>query len=305
MITPSTKILVTGCGGMLGDAVYHVFKDKCILKATDINLCEDWLEKLDIRDTDALKKMFESFQPDQVLHLAALIDLEYCEKHPDEAFETNAQGVKNVANLCKEYDVTMTYICTAGIFDGEKELYDDDDTPNPLSIYGKAKYEGELAVQKILEPNYFIFRAGWMMGGGPKKDKKFINKIIKQLQDGKTELFVVDDKLGTPTYTVNFAENMLNVLNKDAYGLYNMVCGGSCSRLDVAKEIVKVLGLEDTVKITKVDSSHFAKEYFAPRPDSEKLINKHLDELGLNGMRDWKECLKEYLKSYEYALFEK
>ena len=135
-------------------------------------------------------------------------------------------------------------------------------------------------------------------GGGIKKDKKFIKKLFDQIQAGKKELFVVDDKFGTPTYTVDFAGSLLKVIKTKYYGLYNQVCNGSCSRLDVAKEFVRLLGLEKNIKITKVSSDFFKKEYFAPRPYSEKLVNLKLKSRNLDFMRDWKVCLEEYSKEF-------
>ena len=193
------------------------------------------------------------------------------------------------------------YISTAGIVDGAQDVYNDFDMPNPLSIYAKAKYHGELFVQRYL-PKHFVFRAGWMMGGGPEKDKKFVNKIFKQIQGGSRELFVVDDKLGTPTYTVSFARGIYKVVESGLYGLYNQVCGGDCSRYDVAVEFVNLLGLDKIVKVTKVSSEHFKTEYFAPRPASEKLVNFKLDARGINFMPDWHEALAEYAERFKIAL---
>ena len=265
--------------------------------ATDIDLNESWLQYLDVRDIGMCAKFFEEVKPDLVIHLAALTDLEYCEKNIDDCWRTNALGAENIAILAKKYDTIMIYIGTAGIFDGEKEEFTDFDKPNPLSYYAKAKYAGEVFVQQFLD-KYYIFRAGWMMGGGPKKDKKFIKKIYNQIKNGKEELFVVDDKLGTPTYTVNFAEAILKVIQTGYYGLYNQVCGGSCSRLDVAKEFVELLGLTDKIKITKVSSDYFSQEYFAPRPYSEKLVNLKLISRSINYMKDWRECLRDYSQEF-------
>ena len=150
--------------------------------------------------------------------------------------------------------------------------------------------------------HHYIFRAGWMMGGGIEKDKKFIGKVFKQILNGSKELFVVDDKLGTPTYTVNFALGIYNTLQTGYYGLYNQVCQGSCSRLDVAKLFVEHLGIQDKLKVTTVSSDYFAEEYFAPRPYSEKLVNLKLDTRKINSMRDWKECLKEYSVEFKEYL---
>lgn len=150
---------------------------------------------------------------------------------------------------------------------------------------------------------YYVFRAGWMMGGGTHKDKKFVNRIFKQIKNGEKELFVVGDKLGTPTYTNDFAESMFKILETDYYGLYNMVCQGSGSRHDVAREFLRCLELSDKIKINIVDSDYFNKEYFAPRPPSEKLINLKLANRGLLFMRHWQTCLAEYSKVFKKELY--
>ena len=134
-----------------------------------------------------------------------------------------------------------------------------------------------------------------MMGGGPPKDKKFIQKLMAQLKSGATELFIVDDKLGTPTYTIDFARNVELLLSTGFWGVYNMVCAGVTSRLEVARYLVQALGLGNEVTINPVSSEHFAKEYFAARPASERLLTTKLDLRGLNIMRDWRVCLDEYL----------
>ena len=136
------------------------------------------------------------------------------------------------------------------------------------------------------------------MGGGPGKDKKFIGKLMRQLADGASVLNVVDDKFGTPTYTVDFARNLETLIGTDFHGLYNMVCGGETDRYEVAVELVKILGLEDSVMVNAVESDFFAKEYFAPRPPCERLTNYKLELLGLNQMRDWRTALSDYVSDY-------
>ena len=297
-IDKNTKVMLAGCGGMLGDAVYKQFSKNCQVLASDIDLNEDWLVHGDVRDYQQMYVMAKDYQPDLIINLAALTDLEMCEKDKDNTWKTNALGAENMALIAQKLDIPHVYISTAGIFDGAQEIYNDFDFPNPLSIYGKAKFYGEVQVQRMLS-KYYVFRAGWMMGSGPKKDKKFISKIFKQLQAGSKELFVVDDKLGTPTYTTNFAESIYKIVQTDLYGLYNMVCGGSCSRYDVACEFVKLLGLENEVKVTVVNSDYFKTEYFAERPASEKLVNMKLEARNINFMRDWKECLAEYSQMFK------
>jgi len=137
-----------------------------------------------------------------------------------------------------------------------------------------------------------------MMGAGPKKDKKFVQKIMKQLKEGKKELFVVNDKIGSPTYTHDFAKNVRLVLEKEIWGLYNMAGGDVTSRLGVAKEMVKIINLENKVIVKEVSFDYFKKDYFAVRPPCERLINRKLSLRGLNVMRDWKVTLKEYLENY-------
>jgi dTDP-4-dehydrorhamnose reductase len=292
------KVLITGCGGMLGEAVYELFNNKYSeVLATDIDLNRPWLSYLDVRELKECEAVFEKFNPEIVLHLAALTDLEYCENNKENSWLTNALGPENIALLCEKYNSTMVYISTAGIFGGEQDVYNDFDAPNPLSIYAKSKYYGELFVLNRLA-KAFVFRAGWMMGGGVDKDKKFINKLYKQLVKGQKEIFVVDDKLGTPTYTHDFANGIFNVIQTNYYGLYNQVCNGSCSRYDVALELINLLNLENKIKVTKVDSDYFKDTYFAPRPYSEKLVNLKLNKRGINFMRDWKVCLEEYSKVF-------
>jgi len=291
------KIYIAGCGGMLGEAFYAQFKEDYELKCTDIDVNEDWLSFMDFRDLDSYRADVMEFKPDYLFHLGAFTDLEYCETHIDETYRTNTMSVENGCYLANELDIPMLYISTAGIYDGAQELYDDWDLPNPLGHYARSKYAGELFVGKNVQ-KHLVCRAGWMMGAGPKKDKKFVQKIMQQLKDGKKELFVVHDKLGTPTYTHDFAKNVKLLIEKQVWGLYNMVCGGETGRFEVAEELINVLGLKDEVKVTEVSSDYFSEEYFAERPPSERLVNKKLDIRGLNVMRDWKIALKEYVDSY-------
>ena len=143
------------------------------------------------------------------------------------------------------------------------------------------------------------------MGGGIKKDKKFIKKIYGQIKQGKNQLFVVDDKFGTPTYTKDFSEAMLKIIPTGYYGLYNQVCNGGGNRLDVAREFIALLGLSKEVKIVSVKSDFFGKEYSAPRPYSEKLVNFKLNNRDLNFMRDWKESLRDYTQEFREDYYKK
>lgn len=288
------KILITGCGGMLGEAVYPELSARHEVLATDIDLNEEWLKHLDVRVPDEVDEAFQSSRPDLVLHLAALTDMEYCEAHPAQAYRTNFLGTNNVAQAAIRSGARMVYISSAGVFDGKKQIYTESDVPNPINVYACSKYAGELAAMAC--PRAMVIRAGWMMGGGPKKDKKFINKIMTQITAGAKEIFVVDDKFGTPTYTYELASTISRLIDGGGFGIFHGACDGSGSRLDVAKEMVEALGLQGEVAVTAVKSEYFKKRYFALRPYSEKLVSTKL----YFQPASWQDCLRDYLQRFEW-----
>jgi dTDP-4-dehydrorhamnose reductase len=289
------KALVLGAAGMLGTTLKSI-ADGSKFVLTDKDTSTD-LEFCDIRDLKTTTELVEKYNPDIILNFAALVDLEYCETEKDDCYLTNTIAAVHLFNLCKDRNIPYIFISTAGIFGNDKEFYTEEDQPFPLSAYGKSKYYTEQLLQNQNYSKYWIFRAGWMMGGGPDVDKKFVNKIMKQIKSGARELFVVNDKLGVPTYTKDFASSILKHIEEELpYGLYNMVSQGEASRYETALAINEHLNLGLTVH--KVDSNYWRTEYFAPRPYSEKLINKALNDLGKNYMRDWKVCLHEYLDKF-------
>ena len=293
------KVLITGSGGMLGSAVYPAFvRAGYDVTATDLRprpVGSLEMGVLDVRDFGAVGAMVDALRPDLVLHLAAETDLEVCERDPDHAFLTNTIGTEFVALACRRRDIPLVYISTAGVFDGNKDgAYTEFDAANPINVYGRSKHEGELVV-KQLAPRHFIVRAGWMIGGG-ERDHKFVRKVTDQLRAGARTIHAVSDKLGTPTYTEDFARNLLALVNTEFYGRYHMACLGEGSRLDVARLIVAHAGRDD-VEVVAVASSFFAEEYSAPRPRSEIMRNYMLELHGLNLMRPWDVALREYLDS--------
>jgi len=294
MLSAEKRIYLAGCGGMLGEAFRDVLGSRHTLRCTDIDVNAGWLSFLDFRDFEAYRREVLEFKPDYLLHLGAHTSLEYCEQHPADAYSTNTLAVENAVHLANELDIPLLYVSTAGIFDGAQETYDDWDLPRPLGHYARSKYMGERFVAENCR-QHLVCRAGWMMGGGPPKDKKFIQKLMGQIKSGATELFVVNDKLGTPTYTIDFARNAELLLSLGLWGVYNMVCSGVTSRAEVARYLVNVLELDNHVTVTEVPSDHFAVEYFAPRPASERLLTVKLDLRGSNVMRDWRVSLNEYL----------
>ena len=294
-MTNYKKIFMAGANGMLGTTL-QTLTDTSNFLLTDKETSKN-VKWCDIRDTEYTANLVKEYQPDIILNFAALVDLEYCEQEKDDCYSTNTIAAIHLFNLAKDLNIPYIFISTAGIFGNDKEFYTEEDQPYPLSAYGKSKYFTEQLLLNQDYPKYWIFRAGWMMGGGPEKDKKFVNKIMKQVKSGVKELFVVDDKLGVPTYTKDFASSILKHIKEELpYGLYNMVSQGEASRYETAVAINEYLNLGLTIH--KVDSDYYKEEYFAPRPYSEKLINKSLNDLERNYMRNWKVCLHEYLNEY-------
>lgn len=291
------RVYIAGCGGMLGEAFYQAFKNDYQCRFTDKDVNSDWLEFLDFRDINAYENDVKSFRPDLLIHLGAYTSLEYCDTNEMDALNNNVTSLETAVQLSNDLDIPLLFISTAGIFDGAKDQYDDWDTPGPLGVYARTKVLAEDYISKNAN-RYFVMRAGWMMGGGPGKDIKFVGKIIEQLKRGNKELFIVNDKNGTPTYTHDFAAVAKELIKTNRYGIYNCVCEGLTSRLEVATEIVHLFNLDSIVKITEVTSEFFSKVYFSKRPPSERLRNKKLEIIGLNKMRDWRVALKEYINEY-------
>lgn len=279
------RILVTGAKGMLGSDLCPVMRECHEVLATDI-------QEMDVRDRMLVRQMMLDFLPQVVIHLAALTDVDQCERNPDEAFRTNTIGTQYVALACREVGATLVYVSTISVFDGRKPTpYTEFDTPNPQSAYSQSKYEGERMVQLLL-PQHYIVRAGWMFGGGL-EDKKFVAKIL-DLAYARPQIKAVTDKFGSPTYTVDLAYGILRLLETELYGLYHMVnADGYASRYDVARDILRYAGVKNC-DVVPVSSAEFPLP--APRPRMEAARNYHLELLGLDLMRDWRSALCAYLE---------
>jgi dTDP-4-dehydrorhamnose reductase len=288
------KIFVTGASGGLGSALCPVLEKAGHQVLTSDLVSSDPsaypFDNLDIRDLSSVQKTVSAAKPDLVMHLAAETDVDKCEMEPDHAYRTNTIGTENIALVCQKLDLQMVYISTGGVFEGSKRTpYTEYDAPNPVSVYGRSKLDGEKVVQALVKRHY-IFRAGWMIGGG-KKDKKFVAKIVRLLQT-QNELKAVSDKHGTPTFTYDMSDLIAKVIATGRYGLYHAVNARMTNRYEIAKKIVEILGKKD-VKITPVNSSFFPLP--APRAESEAMVNYKLDLLGLNTMPRWEDSLKKYL----------
>lgn len=284
------KCIVTGANGMLGTALCPLLsEDGYEVFATDINLSSG-IELLDVRELDNVRKCIKTVKPDIIFHLAAETDVDKCEIEIEHAYKTNVLGTENIALNCMEYNILLVYISTCSVFDGKKrDPYNEFDAPNPINVYSKTKWEGEKIISKLLN-RIFIFRAGWMIGGGM-KDKKFVAKIIELLKN-KKELSVVNDKLGSPTFTEDFSRKVIELVKTKRYGLYHITNRGVTSRFDIACKIVEILGKKDVI-VKPINSAAFPLP--APRPESEASNNFKLQLLGMDDLPHWEETLKDYI----------
>ncbi len=261
---------------------------------TDMNL-EPGIIHLDVRDIMEVRSVVSNEHPRVHYSSAAETDVDRCQIDPDHAYRTNTVGTWNVALTCQKENIPLVYVSTAGVFDGEKaEPYVEFDEPNPVNTYGKAKLEGERLVARLLS-RYFIVRAAWMIGGGAAKDKKFVGKIMKQIDAGAKELKAVNDKIGSITYSLDFSRCLADLIKTDFYGLYHMANKGTCTRYDVARHVLNYLD-RNNVKLDSVTSETFTLP--APRARSEMLRNYMLELREMDTMRDWRDALNDYLETH-------
>src|SRR5207245_1864547 len=220
-------------------------------------------------------------------HLAALTDVDLCEREPIEAYRTNTIGTEHLSLACRDAGTRMLYVSTISVFDGTKPTpYTEYDTPNPQNFYARAKYQGEILVARFV-PEYYIVRAGWMFGGGP-LDKKFVARFLERARTG-TALTAVDDTYGSPTYTVDFSRRIASLLETRQFGTYHGVnTGGPVTRHEFARHILESAGMSRT-SLESVSSAHFPLA--AARPRMEGAQNLHFDVLGWEPMRDWRVAL--------------
>jgi len=292
------KILVTGAQGMVGQGIQTKFsKYNLLLTARKIPTRRRnrlW-KSLDITDKRQVKKILEDFKPNIIIHLAALTNLEFCQKFPRAAFVVNGLGTKFLAEQAKILRADFAYISTANVFPGKKKFYTENDRPGSLNTYGRSKLEGEKYIKKILK-KYYIVRAGWMIGVDPKKDKKFVGLIANQLKQGKKEISVVNDKFGTLTFAQNLASNLKKLIEYKMYGTYHLSCEKPISRYDIADEMVKYS--KSKVKLTPVSSTFFKHSFFVPRPKYECLKSIKDNFIKIRTLPKWRIMLRKYLDKF-------
>ena len=275
------KVLVTGVKGQLGYDVCRILNERGIEnRGVDI-------EDFDITDLDAVRAYITSYRPDAIVHCSAFTAVDRAEDVPELCEKVNADGPRNIAIVAREIGAKMMQISTDYVFAGTGEtFYQPDDTPAPISVYGKTKRLGEEAVMEILD-RYFIVRNSWVFGinGG-----NFVKTMLR-LAETKTDLNVVCDQIGSPTYTYDLSKLIADMIVTDRYGIYHATNEGICSWAEFAAEIMKQ-GEKATV-IHPIPSSEYPTK--AVRPLNSRMSKDKLEENGFARLPDWKDALTRYL----------
>ena len=283
------KFLITGYNGQLGydikrELLKNGIEEENIL-ATDIN-------EMDITNKEQVMDVIKTFKPDVIYHCAAWTAVDKAEDMVDKVREINVIGTKNITEASIEVGAKIVYLSTDYVFDGTKEgLYEPDDQVNPKSVYGLTKYEGEEEVRK--NKNHFIARISWVFGIN---GNNFIKTMLK-LSENHDELNVVDDQIGSPTYTVDLAHLLYNLSETDNYGTYHVTNEDYCTWAEFAEYIFEINN--KNVKVNHVSTEEYlelTQSKQAYRPRNSKLDKSKLDEIGLERLPNWKDATKRYCK---------
>lgn len=274
------KVLVTGANGQLG---YDVIE---VLKLRNIECCGTTRNEFNLCDFTSAEKFITEFHPNVIIHCAAYTAVDKAEEEKELCKAVNAVGTENIAKICKKINAKMLYISTDYVFDGTKKgFYEVDDMPNPINVYGKTKLAGERAVQEILD-KYFIVRISWVFG---KHGNNFVKTMLRLSKERK-EISVVSDQVGSPTYTVDLAQLLVDMVQTDKYGIYHATNEGECSWAEFAEEIFKVAGMNVNVK--HITSNEYPTK--ANRPQNSRMDKKSLTNNGFRKLPKWEESLRYF-----------
>ena len=272
------RVALTGSNGMLGFAIKSTF--------TDIELVGLSRRDIDITNLDKTVSKIKEIKPDYLLHAAAYTDVDGCELNPEKAYLVNGIGTRNVTMACEAIGCPIMYISTDYVFDGtKKEPYDEWDLPNPINKYGLSKLLGERFVMSFTN-RFYIVRTSWLYG---KNGKNFVDSITKLLSV-KEEINVVNDQVGSPTYTIDLAVKLKELIGR-GYGIYHITNTSQCSWYEFAVEIAKLKNSK--TKIQPITSDNLNRP--AKRPAFSVLANTMLRLEGIKELRHWKDALKDYL----------
>lgn len=274
------RILITGAKGQLGRALVQALPNH--------DLYPVGAQEMDITQPPSVARVFGEFKPDVVVHAAAWTDTAGCEADPERAMRVNQDGTRHVAEACATCDAAMLYVSTNEVFDGAKsEPYRESDPTAPLNAYARSKLAGERAVQEILE-HYWIVRTSWLYGPGR---VSFPEKIL-QAARSQGRLRLVTDEVASPTRTIDLAQAISQLISHPVQGIFHLTNAGYCSRLEWAKEVLRLAGMEDL----PVEAATQA-EFGGPvrKPAFSALANMRAASLGIE-LRPWQEALYDHFQ---------
>ena len=281
------RILVIGSKGMLGRDLVEALR----FFLRDIEVFGWDVDEIDITEEDKTVAKIESLHPGMVINVAAYTDVDGCELHEEKAFAINAEGMRHVALGAGGCGAKVVYLSTDYIFDGKKEKpYLEDDPPHPLSVYGRSKLKGEEYVQELAK-DALVVRTQWLYG---KYGNNFVASILRQARE-KEVLSVVDDQIGSPTYTVDLSKALSLLIQHGARGVFHVANSDFCTWYDYAQRILTLSGVRG-VRVLPISSKELSRP--APRPSYSVLDTQKLKrETGIT-LRPWFEALKDYLSAY-------
>ena len=281
------KVLITGAGGMLGAEMAERFRQAghtVIPTGRKPNLVS-----MDITDAQQVRTVFDEHRPQVVIHCAAMTNVDACERQPQQAYRVNAFGTELIAAHCQRVGAICVAISTDYVFDGSKgSPYHEYDSPNPLSVYGRSKYAGEQAVRSLC-PRHYIIRTAWLYGT---HGKSFPHFVLERVRAGESPS-VIADQIGSPTFTADVAERLLQLLATDCFGTYHLTNAGPVSRYEFAQELLRLAGLP--VNLTPLSLGEWQTP--APRPRYSALISWRLEWVGIPPLRSWREALAEFVQT--------
>ena len=274
------KVFLTGGTGQLGKEIINILKDEYLIYAPK-------KEEIDLENFEKIYDYLKNINPDIIILSGAYTDVDKAEEEKEKVYKINFLSTKEFVKYAFCYDKILIFISTDYVFDGKKEIYSEDDIPNPINFYGETKYLSEKEIILNLK-KYFIIRTSWLYGEGK---KNFVYKFLKKCEEEKI-IKVVKDRYGSPTYAKDLAQGIKEILKSENYGIYHIVNTGRVSRFEFAKEILNIMKMN--IKIEPVPSSYFKE--IAKRPFSSALSNNKFCS-NFYKLRNWKDALKDFLEN--------
>lgn len=282
------KYLITGAGGQLG---YDVKRELLNRGVPEANIASPHLADLDITNQQAVENYVGNFRPDVIIHCAAYTNVDGAETDAETCRKVNVDGTSNLVRAAEQIGAKIIYISTDYVFDGENPSpYEVDHEASPRSVYGQTKYDGEQAVRAY--PKHFIVRTAWVFGIN---GHNFVKTMLK-VASGRDEVSVVNDQIGSPTYTVDLAKFLVDLSESDKYGTYHTTNEGFCSWAEFTEEIYRAAGV--ATKVNKVSTEQYAEIAGHPqakRPHYSKLSKDSIEDNGFTRLPNWQDAVRRYI----------